>query len=536
MRFLFLNFFFFLRFVLLGNATFNIVFLPRKLGETVGQLMIHTSLGLIRFEVKGRGVECPYRLTPLVNLKAPLNATISPEIMMFNPHHLPLQILEVYSSGGAFQLELPSGKQEGPSALWEIPPYSTKSVIRIKFFGKTPGNHTAYVRIKVAVNQQPIMSDQMLVVPIEIEVLERTGLYASTPLIDFSLLWSSKSERRNISLLNSGKQVDIKGWWVDSADSSVVDAMQISRLNESSDHELLLETDWSRIDQSKHIVGRIVVNYTTEDGDWAYFIPFTGKLACGNLAYDAETLHFLGDNVENARARKFRITNNFTTALFITGVSVEDNLQEEFRLFGFMPTIIQSKTHTDLFSIQPLNSSISTAYIRIQTNVTYYRVPVHTYNGRLRRVVPLEASYYDGSNQDEGAINFGTLPVSVGHQVLIAFVNPNPVKVKVSDFKGRVPGCSFSVALRGCGPLAMDSLVLCDEVEPNQWIVFEISVMSATVGAYNGKFTIKTEINGLAMEEIVTPIKLTTAMGRLELNKDLLHFTDCYPVSITVWI
>lgn len=186
--------------------------------------MIHTSFGLIKYKVRGEGIECPYRLRPLVNIKVPLNATISPEIFMYNPHNSPLQILEVYSSGGAFQLELPSGAQEGPQALWEIEPFATKSVIRIKFTGKIEGNHTAYVRIKIATNTEPELRNRMLVVPVEVEVSGFTGLYASVPFIDFGMLTigNRSIERRNISLLSStGKQVDMKTWTIESNDSEV---------------------------------------------------------------------------------------------------------------------------------------------------------------------------------------------------------------------------------------------------------------------------------------------------------------------------
>lgn len=56
-------------------------------------------------------------------------------------------MVEVYSSGGEFDLELPSGESEGARELWEILPYQTKPVIRLRFNAYTEKNHTAYVRL-----------------------------------------------------------------------------------------------------------------------------------------------------------------------------------------------------------------------------------------------------------------------------------------------------------------------------------------------------------------------------------------------------
>ena len=82
------------------------------------------------------------------------------------------QVLEMYSSGGDLHLELPSGATEGPQALWEIPPYTTKSVMKANFIARLENNHTAYIRIKTNTT-----GAEFLYLPLEVEVSSAAGLY-----------------------------------------------------------------------------------------------------------------------------------------------------------------------------------------------------------------------------------------------------------------------------------------------------------------------------------------------------------------------
>ena len=129
-----------------GNTTFDVVFLGREPGIVENTLYIHTSAGSFRYNVKGTGTPNPYRIKPLVGVKLPLNSSYNPVIEMHNPHPATIQVLEMYSSGGDLHLELPSGGHEADTAVWQIPPYHTKQVMKANFLARAESNHTAYIR------------------------------------------------------------------------------------------------------------------------------------------------------------------------------------------------------------------------------------------------------------------------------------------------------------------------------------------------------------------------------------------------------
>jgi hypothetical protein len=112
--------------------------------------------------------------------------------------------MEIYSSGGDVNLELPTGELEAVKELWQIQPFETKAVIRAKFRASVQRNHTCYLRIRLN------GTADHLVVPFEVEVGSSAGLYPPEPIIDLGTVGSEfLPQRFAVSLLNSGKKAAI---------------------------------------------------------------------------------------------------------------------------------------------------------------------------------------------------------------------------------------------------------------------------------------------------------------------------------------
>ena len=69
--------------------------------------------------------------------------------------------------------------------MQEIRPYETKPIARANFFGREAVNHTSFIRVKTNLGDTP-----SIVLPVEVEVSETSGLYLSRELLDFGILKS----------------------------------------------------------------------------------------------------------------------------------------------------------------------------------------------------------------------------------------------------------------------------------------------------------------------------------------------------------
>ena len=299
-----------------------------------------------------------------------------------------------------------------------------------------------------------------------------------------------------------------------------------------------------------------------------YSIPFAGEVLKGSIQYNEEVLRFLLPATPDGKLarqdeedRPLVIRNHFNVPLSITNVSVPEDCRRYFAIEGFRPVVLRPNEERTLlritrkvedgvqWSTEPFTISTS---LRLATNISDYELPVLGYSGRLERL--LSATVRDASlltptglvrppSLDKGAgqqqqqqqqqeLDFGVLPIATIGEALVAFRNPNPVPIPIIHWKGAITSDAavgaptITVILRGCGPLRLDGLVFCHTVQPGEWIVYQISVQSGTIDSYQGRFTVKTDY-----EEIVTPLRFTTAVGELHLMRERLRFEDCFPVS-----
>lgn len=202
-----------------GNLTFVVIFLPTRIGAVSTDILIRTTFGQLKYHVQGVGVASPFKVVPLTHLVSYAghnsDAVTIPDVALYNPFEAPLQITEIFSSGGKFFLELPntenvSNKVEEEendgtitqTHLWTIAPYDKRAVIRVRFVGsRTAGNYSAYVRIKM----RSMDEETVLVIPIHMEVrpLQAVTLYPERSLIDLGSVLLSDKRPLSINIYTS---------------------------------------------------------------------------------------------------------------------------------------------------------------------------------------------------------------------------------------------------------------------------------------------------------------------------------------------
>ncbi|KAK7872556.1 hypothetical protein R5R35_013787 [Gryllus longicercus] len=507
----------------LGNTSFNVVFLGREEGEIESNLFIHTSEGSFKYHVKGASVSSPYRLRPLVGVRVPLNATYAPLISIHNPHMTPMQIVEVYSSGGEFHLELPSGELEGPKHLWEIPPFHTKPVIRIRFVARAEKNHTAYVRIKVN------KSEEVLVVPLEVEVSSQPGLYSHDDIIDFGIGGSHDRPRKvKLALYNSLKKV-IRIQNVITAPFSKAVRIDFQPLkvppdSSSATQIATLTFDWHAAFESKQFSGKVIVK--SKQNQYKLVIPYIAQVLEGGLEYNASVTQYCSE-VAHLDTRNFTVRNSFKVPLALTNVSLQKEAEEYFNIEKFNSVTLNPGDAVVLFQLSVKKGNLPLklmSNLLIYSNVSTVWVPLLCYNGRLSKVIVSEFN--------ETELNFGTVGSASQREAHFQLFNYNPVPINIEDWGTNFTGAVVELLGVAEGNEStvkshqnFSNMNMSTVLEPNWYAVLKVMVTAPDIEEeLNGDVYIKTRY-----ETIRIPVRMRVAHGRLEVLPDPLILDNCFP-------
>uniref|UniRef100_A0A4W4GAF4 Transmembrane protein 131 n=1 Tax=Electrophorus electricus TaxID=8005 RepID=A0A4W4GAF4_ELEEL len=522
-----------------GNTSFDVVFLARVVGNVENTLFINTSHhGVFTYQVFGVGIPNPYRLRPFVGARVPVNSSFSPLINIFNPHSEPLQVVEMYSSGGDLHLELPTGQQGGTKKLWEIAPFETKGVMRASFSSRDADNHTAFIRIKTNASNE----DEFIILPVEVEVTTAPGIYSSTEMLDFGTLRSQdRPKQLNLHLLNSGaKDVSIMSVRPTPSNEAItVEFKQITlKAGESRYTKVAsIHFDASKARRPDQFSGKITVK-AKEKSYSKLEIPYQAEVLEGYLGFDhSATLFHIRDSPVDPVDRPIYLSNTFSFAISIHNVSLPEDAKTMFNVQNFStPVLIPPHESRYIFSLlfRPVRPSIHIdSNILLVTNASKFHLPVRAYTGFLEPVV-LPPS------PKEHILDYGVLSATDTSTLVFVVVNSNPIELEIKSWL--VTGDSLSMELlsteKGNRSVALSHIRELQNISAanhktvilasGYYATFKVTLMAKSLeGTYDGAVHITTDY-----EILTIPVKALIAVGTLSCSPKHLVMAPSFPGKV----
>eukprot|EP00731_Ephydatia_muelleri_P015388 Em0008g1108a len=504
-------------------TSFNVVFLARTVGQVKSRLYISTSLGTFDYKVEGIGEPNPFRLRSLLGARIPVNATYSPLISMYNPFSTSLQVTEMYSSGGDLHLELLSGQPQGSKNLWEIKPFETKAIARANFYGRATSNHTSYIRIRTDAMEGGVS----LVLPVEVEVSDPSGLFLSRELLDFGILKSGETKTLPLYVLNSGpQQVYVKQVTVEPPSSALTIDYSTTLFKPGSKYTkvAMITFDTKLINASALVSGRIVVS--TEDKDKRSFqldIPYEANVLYGSLSYNRnQTLFRLGRSPFEPITREISLSNQFDVPLVLYDIRIPTKAQDFFSVIHFnSPYIIppSSQWHKP-FAIQflpTLPECMFNTTLRLSTNASYFNIPLYCYDGRVT---------YSLEDPEKDVLDFGTLMEKAVMSMMFSVHNVNPIRISILSYE-----VSHNLPLATLEVISIQSSRKIPSkppfhLEPGSEATFRLNISYPNkLGSYLGEVKVHTSFD----RQLHIPVQYKTAMGTLHLIPDKITFEPTFP-------
>ncbi|XP_077199567.1 transmembrane protein 131 [Paroedura picta] len=519
-----------------GNTSFDVVFLARMVGNVENTLFINTSNhGVFTYQVFGVGVPNPYRLRPFIGAKVPVNSSFSPLINIHNPHSEPLQVVEMYSSGGDLHLELPTGQQGSTRKLWEIPPYETKGVMRASFSSREADNYTAFIRIKTNASD----STEFIILPVEVEVTTAPGIYSSTEMLDFGTLRTHDLPKvLNLHLLNSGtKDVPITSVRPTPQNEAITVHFKPITLRGSENKYTKVASisfDPSKAKRPLQFSGKITVK-AKEKSYSKLEIPYQAEVLDGYLGFDqAATLFHIRDNPADSVERPIYLTNTFNFAVLIHDIMLPEEIKLIFKVHNFSKPVLilpnESRYIFTLHFVASLSSLHIDNNILLITNASKFHLPVRAYTGFLDYfVLP--------PKPEERIIDFGILSATETNSILFAIINSNPIQLAIKSWHVIGDGLIMELltAAKGNRTSILADLPDIEKASaldktsvtlmPSSYTVFRVRLLPKELeGIHDGAIQIITDY-----EILTIPVKAVIAVGSLTCSPKHIFLPPSFP-------
>ncbi|KAM3724049.1 Transmembrane protein [Dirofilaria immitis] len=555
-----------------GSTTFNVVFLPRQEGLIENVLIVHSSLGSFTYSVKGKGKESAYRIRPLVGAKLPVNGTLISPVQVHNPHSTTLRVTEIYTSDGDLHLELPdvAPETQHPVSLWNIAPYETKTVMNAKLFGARERNSSAYIKIKTNRKRRKVKDkrssndlsqtnfsvehvENTLIVPIEVEITKKRGLYATVDLLDFGLIRSgdksSELMLEIVSTLEKGIEIEnlylegsekFNGIYMEFASKPPISVKCGARQQPGAPKaiaKIVFDTKLLRVNEEGlklvRYRGRIVAE--SRSGIHNITIPYTAQVYYGSIRPKVEETAF-HSLLKPPVSRSISLTNDLPFGVAVWKITLDMEAQRFFKakLISNVVTIAAGETKPVIYLqyVKKEKDEFAT-FFNIHTNVTTFRLPLVIFDGKLKIVL-------HSLHQDE--FNFGLIDAGGSRSIQFSIINENPVAIAVKNLRRALPSITtlsllnvgHSLALNLTNRKKSELSEAYREGEDFSLFGYSFAVFRYTLRAPNDrsilsdKFIIETDFQYSSF-----PVTYAVDQGTIIIIPEELIFSDAFPGRIS---
>ncbi|XP_023247785.1 transmembrane protein 131 [Copidosoma floridanum] len=213
-------------------------------------------------------------------------------------------------------------------------------------------------------------------------------------------------------------------------------------------------------------------------------------------------------------------------------------LQGGLEISNFVPKILKPGQRDDIFTLSLMHDKKNDnlqfeSSILIYSNVSTTKVPLLSYNGKLRKIIP------DERERDKGSINFGTVSSGTENEGIFALENQNPVNIELHGWGVNMPGAVLELVGCQSGPTdlfnrGIRNITACSttgnqNLKPSYLAIFKIKVKTPHIeeDTIVGDVFVKT-----FYERLTVPVYMRVAHGKITMKR--LKFTNCFPGSSCV--